>query len=116
MQRSEAEKVFIENDSIGWEIVGEGLRRKVMAWDERVMLVKVEFRKGAVGAVHHHPHSQVSYVESGVFEVEIGGEKRVLQGGDVFLAPSSTPHGVVCLEDGILIDVFSPLREDFLPG
>lgn len=115
MQRSEAEKVFIENDAVGWEAVGEGVRRKVMTWDDRIMLVKVEFQKGAVGAVHRHPHTQVSYVESGVFEVEMEGRKKVLKGGDTFLAPSGTLHGVVCLEGGVLIDVFSPLREDFLP-
>lgn len=62
--------------------MGEGLRRKVMAWDDHLMLVKVEFEKGAIGAVHEHPHTQVSYVERGMFEVEIGGERRVLKGGD----------------------------------
>ena len=115
MKRSEAEKVFIENDTIGWEVVGEGVRRKVMAWNNRIMLVKVDFRKGAIGVVHQHPHTQVSYVESGAFEVEVEGQKRILKAGDTFLAPSGALHGVVCLEPGVLIDVFSPLREDFLP-
>lgn len=115
MQGNGIQKVFLEDEAIGWEVIGEGLRRKVMAWDEWVMLVKVEFQKWAIGAVHQHPHSQVSYVESGVFEVEISGERRVLKAGDVFLAPSNTSHGVLCLEAGVLIDVFSPLREDLLP-
>lgn len=53
-------------------------------------------------------------MESGIFEVEIGGEKRVLKAGDGFLAPSNVPHGVVCLESGVLIDVFTPMREDFI--
>lgn len=110
----QAEQVFIEDSSRAWESVGEGVRRKVMGYDDHLMLVKVELEQGAVGAVHEHPHTQVSYVESGMFEVEIGGEKRVLKGGDTFLAPSNTPHGVVCLERGVLVDVFSPKREDFL--
>lgn len=115
MQKSETEKVFIEAEQKEWEVVGEGVRRKVMAYDERIMLVKVEFEAGAVGTVHHHPHTQVTHVERGVFEVEIGGAKSVLKGGDVFLAPSNVPHGVVCLQSGVLIDVFTPVREDFLP-
>jgi quercetin dioxygenase-like cupin family protein len=114
MQKSETSTVFIEADTIEWQIVGDGIRRKVMGYDERIMLVKVEFRKGAIGAVHQHPHTQVTHVESGVFEVEIGGEKKVLKGGDVFLAPSNVPHGVVCLESGVLTDVFTPMREDFV--
>jgi quercetin dioxygenase-like cupin family protein len=114
MQKSESGKVFVEADKKEWEVVGEGIRRKVMGYDDRIMLVQVEFRKGAVGAVHHHHHTQVTQVESGMFEVVIGGEKCVLKAGDSFLAPSNVPHGVVCLESGVLIDVFTPMREDFV--
>lgn len=85
-----------------------------MAWDDKLMLVKVEFEKGGVGTLHQHYHSQISHVESGVFEVEIAGEKKVLQAGDVFYIPSNAIHGAVCLEAGVLIDVFSPMREDFV--
>lgn len=114
MQKREKENVFIEAHTKAWEPAGDGIRRKVMGYDERIMLVQVEFQKGAVGAVHHHPHTQVTHVDRGVFEVEIGGEKKVLKEGDVFLAPSNVPHGVVCLESGVLIDVFTPMREDFI--
>lgn len=114
MHKSESGKVFVEADKREWEEVGEGIRRKVMGYDDRIMLVQVEFRQGAIGAVHHHHHTQVTHVESGVFEVEIGGDKRVLKAGDSFLAPSNVPHGVVCLESGVLIDVFTPMREDFI--
>lgn len=114
MQKSESGGVFLEADKKEWQVVGEGIRRKVMGYDDRIMLVKVEFRQGAIGAVHHHQHTQVTHVESGVFEVEIGGEKSVLKGGDAFLASSNVPHGVVCLESGVLIDVFTPMREDFI--
>lgn len=114
MQKNGAGNVFIEAGAREWETVGEGIRRKLMGYNEQIMLVKVEFQKGAVGTVHHHPHTQVTHVESGAFEVEIGGEKKVLKGGDAFLAPSNVWHGVVCLESGVLIDVFSPMREDFV--
>lgn len=114
MQATETTKVFIKNEDVPWETVGEGVRRKIMAYAESLMVVKVEFEKGGVGTVHQHYHTQVTHVESGVFEVEIAGEKRVLKGGDAFLIPPNVLHGAVCLEAGTLIDVFSPMREDFI--
>ena len=107
-------KVFIENRDVPWEMTAPGIRRKIMAWDEKLMMVKVEFEKGAVGTLHQHPHSQISHVEHGIFEVEIGGETKVLTTGDVFYIPSNVMHGAVCLEAGVLIDIFSPMREDFI--
>lgn len=107
-------KVFIENREINWEQVAPGVKRKIMAWDERLMVVKVEFEKGGVGTVHKHPHSQITHIESGIFEVEIDGEKKVLTTGDAFYIPTNVLHGAVCLEAGVLIDVFSPMREDFV--
>jgi quercetin dioxygenase-like cupin family protein len=114
MQEAVTTKVFIEDNDISWETVGEGLKRKIMAYDESLMLVRVAFEKGGIGTVHQHPHIQISHVESGVFEVEIAGEKRVLKAGDAFYIPSNVWHGVVCLESGVLIDVFNPMREDFI--
>jgi len=105
---------FQKNDEIKWEYASPGIERQVFGYDDRVMLVKVKFEKGAVGSIHEHPHTQVSYVESGVFELTIGGEKQLLKTGDGFYVPPNTLHGSVCLEAGVLIDVFSPHREDFL--
>jgi len=114
MEVNKKARTFIENREIHWETVAPGVRRKVMAWDAKLMLVKVEFEKGAVGALHKHPHIQISHVEVGIFEVEIDGEKKILTTGDAFYVPSNILHGVVCLEAGLLIDTFSPMREDFI--
>lgn len=114
MKASELENVFIANKDIAWESVAEGVKRKIMAWDEHLMLVLVAFETGGIGTLHHHYHSQISYVISGVFEVEIDGEKKKLATGDVFYIPPDVVHGAVCLEAGKLIDVFSPMREDFV--
>ncbi len=91
-----------------------GVTRQVLAHEPELMLVKVTFQKDAVGYVHSHPHRQVTYVASGRFDATIGGERRTLEAGDSFFAPSDVPHGVVALEDGVLIDVFAPARQDFL--
>lgn len=107
-------KVFIENSQVSWEITGPGVKRKIMAWDDRLMMVKVQFDKGGVGPLHKHPHSQITHIESGIFEVEIDGRKKVLTTGDAFYIPPNVMHGAVCLEAGVLIDIFSPMREDFV--
>jgi quercetin dioxygenase-like cupin family protein len=109
-----ATKTFIKNDGIEWEAVAEKMKRKIMAYDKSLMMVKVEFETGGIGTVHQHPHVQISHVERGVFEVEIGGEKSILKAGDAFYVPSNVLHGAVCLESGVLIDVFSPMRDDFI--
>jgi quercetin dioxygenase-like cupin family protein len=100
---------------IPWEDLGNGIQRQLFGYDETIMMVKVKFKKGAVGDVHSHPHAQVSYVESGAFEMTIGDDKKVIKTGDGFYVHPNILHGTVCLEPGILIDVFSPQREDFLP-
>ena len=102
-----------END-IPWEDVGNGIQRQIYGYDDQVMLVKAKFEKGGVGTLHQHPHSQVTYVESGVFEMTIGNDKKIIRKGDGYYVPPDTIHGCVCLEAGMLVDAFSPHREDFL--
>lgn len=94
--------------------VGDGVTRQILARDPQLMLVRVTFAKGAIGYLHTHPHRQVTFVESGRFEATMGDEKRLIGPGDSYFAPPDVPHGVVALEDGVLIDVFTPAREDFL--
>ncbi len=105
---------FIFSKNLEWEEVAPGMKRKILGFNDQIMMVKVHFDKGGVGVIHKHPHSQTTYVVSGKFEVTIGQEKKILEGGDAFYIPSHIEHGAVCLEEGILIDVFSPVREDFL--
>ncbi|KZS41669.1 cupin [Aquimarina aggregata] len=114
MESFGSSKEFIIGDDIKWETVGEGVQRQIMGYDDKIMLVHVKFEKGSIGPIHDHHHSQVTYVQSGQFEVSINGEKKVLKGGDCFYIPPHAPHGAVCLEAGVLIDVFSPIREDFM--
>lgn len=109
------EQLFIEAESISWQPAGEGVRRKVMAYGDKLMAVYVEFRKGAIGYLHRHPHLQITYIQSGAFEVQIDGKKQVLRGGDFYYIPENLEHGVVALEESILVDFFTPMREDFVP-
>lgn len=108
------EQLFIAFDSIPWEEQGGGVRRKVMAYGDQLMAAYVEFQAGAVGALHQHPHVQITYVKNGEFRVDIGGEERILGGGDFYYIPSGVLHGATAISAGVLVDVFSPMREEFL--
>ncbi|MVN78729.1 cupin domain-containing protein [Hymenobacter sp. HMF4947] len=99
-----------------WEETSPGVRRTLVAYNDDLLLVKVAFEAGAVGALHQHVHSQISYVEYGEFEVTVGDDMRVLRTGDSFYAAPNVPHGVVARQAGALLDSFSPLRQDFLPA
>ena len=105
---------FIASDDLPWENLGGGVERKILGYDNQLMMVLVRFDKGAIGSLHHHVHRQVSYVESGSFEVTINGRTQVLKRGDSFFVAPDLVHGVVALEAGCLVDVFAPAREDFL--
>jgi quercetin dioxygenase-like cupin family protein len=106
--------LFIKNENIEWEVIGKGLKRKILGYDKRIMSVIVDFEKDSVGALHSHEHSQSSYIISGSFEVQIDEKKSILKAGDAFFVPSNIKHGVLALEKSSLIDSFSPMREDFL--
>ena len=114
MTQTEKQVPFIEDSSIEWETVGEGITRKILGYDANLMIVKVKFEQGAIGTLHQHYHAQMTHIQGGAFEVEIGGVKKILKDGDGFYATPNVIHGVVCLEPGMLIDVFNPMREDFI--
>ena len=97
-----------------WESAGEGIVRQIMGYNDNLMMVKVKFETGAIGTPHTHPHTQTTYVASGVFEFTTDGETNIVRPGDgVYMKPGIL-HGCICLEAGVLIDTFSPMREDFL--
>ena len=106
--------VFVRSRDVAWERPDAGIRRQILGYDGGLMLVRVLFDEGAVGTPHRHPHRQSTYVESGTFEVEIGGERAVLRAGDGFFVPPGAMHGAVALEAGCLIDVFTPARGSFI--
>jgi len=93
---------------------GEGVTRQVLGDDPALMLVEFRFEQGAVGALHHHPHVQSTFVSSGRFEFTVGDEVHLLEAGDSLVIPSEVVHGCRALQPGVLIDGFAPRRDDFL--
>lgn len=106
--------LFLFQDEIPWCPAGAGVRRQILGFDNQIMLVKVEFEKGAVGSAHSHYHSQSTYVASGVFEFTVGGIIKKVKEGDGIYIPPNVVHSTNCIESGVLIDAFSPMREDFI--
>ena len=111
---SQKDGPFFLGKDIEWEQTAPGVKRQILAVGTDLMLVRVDFEAGAVGAVHHHPHRQATYVATGTFDVTMGDESKRVTAGDSFAAPSNVPHGVKAIETGTLVDCFTPIREDFL--
>lgn len=105
---------FVADTEVAWVASAPGIRRKVLCYDDGIMLVRFAFEPGAVGAEHSHPHKQCSVIESGSFDVTIAGQTKRLKAGDSYLVAPNLLHGAVAVEAGVIVDVFSPPREDFL--
>jgi unsaturated pyranuronate lyase len=106
--------MIVENLEVIPTPVAPGVKRKILASSGSLMTVEVTFQKGAIGAVHSHPHEQVSYVIKGSFEFEMDNRKTVIKTGDTYYVNPGVVHGVVALEEAIILDIFTPQREDFL--
>ncbi len=107
--------MYVENKNIPLTDLGGGVVRKVLAYSENLMTVELHFDKGAEGAMHSHPHEQIGYLISGsLLYKEEGKEDKVLVAGDTYYVEPDVPHGVVALEETMLLDVFTPMRKDFV--
>ena len=100
--------------SIPVESVAEGIERQ-MFWGDRLMVCRLRFKPHVVTAVHTHPHEQITMVERGRVQFFIEGQSRIVSAGEVLVFPSHCEHGATMLdEEVVLIDIFSPPREDFI--
>lgn len=105
---------FIFDEGREWEQLGPGIARKIMAYNEQLMVVRVKFEKGGIAAMHAHPHAQVSTIISGKYEFTVNNEMKIVSAGDSVLMNPNEPHQCLCLEPGVVVDTFSPAREDFI--
>ncbi len=97
------------------EQIADGIERQ-MVWGDRLMVCRLRFRPHVVTSVHSHPHEQITLVERGRVRFSVGDSERVVQAGDILHFPSELAHGATMLhEEVVLIDIFTPVREDFLP-
>ena len=107
-------QTFVKGSDAKWIELGGGMRRRILAYNGEMMTVEVGFDEGAAGSDHSHPHTQVSYVLSGEFTYHIEGEQRVMLPGDSIVVDGGLVHGCACVKAGSLLDIFAPMREDFV--
>ncbi len=97
-----------------WKELGNGTRRRIRSYGQDMMAVEVQFDQGGVGAVHRHLHRQLTYCLDGCFHFMVDGRLVVLNPGDTLFFAGDGEHGCVAQTAGRLLDVFTPVREDFL--
>ena len=107
-------ETFVQCADVQTETVGEDISRQILTYGPDLMLCRLWFESGSTGDVHQHPHSQISYIETGRFRAKTGGKERELVAGDSVIISPNTDHGISCIEAGSLLDIFNPIREDFI--
>ena len=91
-----------------------GLTRKVLAYNDKLFVAEHQLSKGFNGALHSHPHEQLVYVIRGRLRITAAGESFEVTDGDTFLVRGGVQHAAAALEDSLVIDVFTPCREDYI--
>ena len=102
-------------EQVTTEVMNANIRRKVIT-GERAMVAQVFITKGGVVPTHHHESEQLTYIMEGALEFELEGRTVVVRKGEVLHIPSNVPHRAVALEDTLDLDIFSPIRIDWLTG
>jgi quercetin dioxygenase-like cupin family protein len=91
-----------------------GLKRRVLAYNNKLFLAEHEMVKGWMGKVHSHPHEQIVYVIHGHLKITCQGRMVDVRTGDTFVVRGGVEHGASAMEDSRVIDVFTPCREDYI--
>jgi len=102
-------------ETVAVEQLTDSIRRRMIV-GSREMLVRWEFRKGALAARHNHPHEQIVMMIEGKLQLTVGNTSTTMTPGDIVVIPPDVPHAALALEDTVVLDIFSPPREDFLAG
>ena len=112
--KEQMNKQMIASAEAFTEEAAPGVVRRILSYSDDAMCVENTFETGAVGALHSHPHTQITYIVSGKFRFTVGDETYEVTAGDTLLKKEGIVHGCVALEGGIMIDFFTPMREDFI--
>jgi quercetin dioxygenase-like cupin family protein len=100
-------------DEIALEKITEMISQKIIAGD-REMLAQIYLKRGALVPMHAHDSEQMTYVLQGALKYLVGSEEIIVREGEVLHIPSHVPHQAEALEDTLELDVFSPIRADWL--
>lgn len=102
-------------ETVNKEILNDKLWRKVVT-GEKVMVAQIQLAKDCLVPVHHHESEQISVVSQGVLRFNLEGREVIVRAGEVMIIPSNVPHSVLAVEESASLDIFSPIRHDWLDG
>jgi quercetin dioxygenase-like cupin family protein len=107
--------MFKKSKSNGYTELVKGVHLKTLVYGEKTLITEVRFEKGAVIPQHGHPHEQTGYLVSGQMDFLVDGKHFPANPGDSWNIAGNIEHGATALEESVVIEVFSPVREDYLP-
>ena len=107
--------VFRKQDLEGYTRPLPGIRMKTLCHGKRTLMTEFLLERGSTLPVHSHPHEQTGYLVKGHIRLTIAGEEHDTRPGDCWSIPSQAEHGATIIEDSVAIEVFSPVRRDYLP-
>lgn len=102
-------------DTIKEDVMSPTAGRKALH-GKMITLARFRFDKGNKVAMHHHPNDQITTVQSGAIKMVVGDEEFILKAGEMVHVPPDVPHGNEALEDTVVIEIFSPVRQDWICG
>ena len=108
--------MFEKAENTPFHTVIAGIEKKTLVYGEKTLMTLFRLQKGSTLPGHRHPHEQTGYLISGRLELTIGDRTFDTRAGDSWCIPGDTDHGARCLEDSMAVEIFSPVREDYLPG
>ena len=107
--------MFYKRASSGYKDVLPGIQLKTLVYGEKTLFSEFKLAKGALLPRHHHPHEQTGYLVSGRIRLTIDEEQFEVEPGDSWCILSNLEHSAEILEDSVAVEVFAPVREDYLP-
>ena len=107
--------MFEKRSDKGYRPVLDGIERKTLVYGEETLMTEFRLRKDAVLPRHSHPHEQTGYLVKGRIRLLIDTEEYEAQAGDSWCIPGGVVHGADILEDSVAVEVFSPVRDDYVP-
>jgi len=107
--------VFTKSNTLGYQEKLKGVALKTLVYGEKTLMANIFLEKGAIIPSHKHMHEQTGFLVSGKLDFEIDGDHHIAEPGDSWNFKAEVPHGVEALEQSSIIEVFSPIREDYLP-
>ena len=107
--------MFERHSESGYHLALMGIEQKTLVYGEKTLMTEFLLKKGSDLPRHSHPHEQTGYLVKGKIRLSIGAEEFEAQPGDSWCIPGAVEHGAEVIEDSVAIEVFSPVREDYLP-